>query len=107
MADFTPIQQARRNALGALVNMVKMEHELLALDFAENANEPESVSDVEWTELIKDFARSRLAFVIRDTALLLNDPQQFADMMAKILADTTATIAKMNAGETKHQPSNP
>ena len=99
MADFTPIQQARRNALSALVAIIKMEHELLALDFAENANEPESVNDKEWVELVKGFARSRLAFITRDMGLMLNNPQQFADMMAEILADTAADIAKMNAGE--------
>lgn len=101
MAEFTPLQQARRNALGALVNMLKMEYELLALDFADNANEPESVSDVEWLELVKSFGRARLAFLTRDMSMLLTDPEGYVTMVNEILADTVRDIAAMNAGETK------
>lgn len=101
MTEFTPLQQARRNALGALVNMLKMEYELLALDFADNANDPESVSDEEWTGLVKSFGRARLAFLTRDMAMMLQDPQGYVAMVNEILADTARDIAAMTAGETK------
>ena len=94
MAEFTPIQQARRNALSAFIALLKMEHDLLSMDYTENAHVPEAVSDEEWVFLVREIGRSRLTFITENIQLMLNDPQKYADKTHTLMVAAARDIAE-------------